>query len=491
MKRRHFLKAAGVLALSAGNVESVLARRGATLNDVHSMLNATEVDDVVRPSSVDELRAVLKRAARERRPISVAGGRHAMGGQQFAARSIHVDTRGLDRVRGLDRERGLMEVEAGIQWPALIGHYLEAQGDAAGIWSIAQKQTGADRFTLGGTLAANAHGRVLTRKPIIAEVESFELMDADGEVRTCSRTENPELFALVIGGYGLFGIVTSVTLRMVRREKIERVVEILTADRLMPSFEERIRDGFTYGDFQFSTDDASEDFIHRGVFSCYRPVESDRPMPETQRRLRDEDWQELLHLAHADKRAGFAKYSSYYLSTSGQLYWSDTHQYSTYLDDYHTALDRRLGARRRGSEMITEIDVPRSRLVDFFAEVREDFRRYRVPLIYGTVRLIETDDESFLPWAREPYVCTIFNLHVEHSRGGTQEAAQAFRRLIDMAVRRGGSYYLTYHRWADRSQVVACYPRFEEFLKLKGRYDPAERFQSEWWRHYRRMFRIA
>ena len=39
----------------------------------------------------------------------------------------------------------------------------------------------------------------------------------------------------------------------------------------MPAFEKRIADGFQYGDFQFSIERDSEDFLHKGVFSCYRP----------------------------------------------------------------------------------------------------------------------------------------------------------------------------------------------------------------------------
>lgn len=58
----------------------------------------------------------------------------------------------------------------------------------------------------------------------------------------------------------------------------------------------------------------------------------------------------------------------------------------------------------------------------------------------------------------------------------------------DLAVWYGGSYYLTYHRWAERRQVEACYPQFQEFLSLKLRYDPAVTFQSNWYRYYREMF---
>jgi hypothetical protein len=63
-------------------------------------------------------------------------------------------------------------------------------------------------------------------------------------------------------------------------------------------------------------------------------------------------------------------------------------------------------------------------------------------------------------------------------------AGEAFRRLIDMAIARGGSYFLTYHRWARRDQVEACYPEFREFLAAKRERDPEERFQSDWYRHH-------
>jgi len=278
-----------------------------------------------------------------------------------------------------------------------------------------------------------------------------------------------------------------VKLRLVPRQKIRRVVEIRTVDGLMDAFNARIASGFLYGDFQFSIDTASDDFLHRGVFSCYEPVPPEMKLTQGEKQLVDQDWRTLLYLAHADKAAAFERYAAYYRSTHGQVYWSDEHQLSIYPDGYHREIDAKLKTAR-ATEMITEIYVPRERLEDFLAEAREDFRKHRVPLVYGTIRLIERDTDTFLPWAREPWACTIFNLHTLHTPAGLAESAGHFRRLIDMAIRRGGSYYLTYHRWAAREQVLACYPQFVEFLKLKRNYDPEERFQSEWYRHYRRMF---
>jgi len=460
----------------------------AEVNDVHSQLNPTRVSEILHPRSPQDVREIIRTAQKNRKTISICGGRHAMGGQEFGTDTTLIDIRKLNRIINFNRDTGIIEVEAGIEWPQLTEGYLARQSGDKRTWGIAQKQTGADRLTMSGTITANAHGRGLKMKPFISNIESFVLVDAGGVARTCSRTENAELFKLVHGGYGLFGVVTSVQLRLVPRTKVERVVQIRTVETLMAAFEKHIADGFEYGDFQFSIERHSDDFLHKGVFSCYRPVSIDTPISTQEKELTDENWRQLLYLAHTDEKEAFNRYAEYYLSTNGQIYWSDLHQLSTYPDNYHREIDARLHAPYPATEMITEIYVPRQALAGFLAEAREDFRKNDTELIYGTVRLIERDDESFLPWAKQPYACTIFNLHVVHSPVGIRRSADAFRRLIDMAARRGGSYYLTYHRHATRSQLESCYPQFADFLRLKKQYDPDERFQSDWYRHYRTMF---
>jgi FAD/FMN-containing dehydrogenase len=488
ISRREFMAASVALAASSASKKLASEPESILVNDIHSQLNPTRVLGISQPRSLEDVQSIVRSARKDRRVISVSGGRHAMGGQQFGTDAMLIDVRKLDRVLNLDRKTGIMEVEAGIEWPKLIDGYLALQNEDGQTWGIAQKQTGADRLTMAGTIAANAHGRGLKMKPFVSDVESFVLVDATGTAHTCSRTENPELFRLVHGGYGLFGVLTSVRLRLVPRRKVERVVEIRTVDDLIASFEKRITDGFQYGDFQFSIEHASEDFLHKGVFSCYRPVPIDTPIPPAEKQLTDVNWRQLLYLAHTDEKQAFNRYADYYLSTNGQVYWSDLHQLSVYPDNYHREIDDKLHAPFPATEMITEIDVPRPALKGFLDEVREDFRKNSVALIYGTVRLIERDDESFLPWAKQPYACTIFNLHMVHSPEGLKRSEYAFRRLIDMAARRGGTYYLTYHRYATRDQVESCYPKFAEFLRLKKKYDPEERFQSDWYRHYRTMF---
>lgn len=442
---------------------------------------------VETPGALTELQQAVANARVDGDSLSVAGGRHSMGGQQFLRGGVLLDTSRMNRILSLDAERGLIKVEAGILWDRLVVGLRKMQQGLPQRWSVVQKQTGADRLSVGGALAANGHGRGLSYAPIAQDVESLELVDSEGELRHCSRTENRELFSLAIGGYGLFGVIYSATLRLMPSHHLRRAVEITGVDALASRFAHRIDDGFTYGDFQYMTDETSPGFLQRGVLSCYHPVPQDEtPSVEPPRYLlTEQDWLRLLHLSHSDKARAFEEYAGFYRRTDGQTYASDTFQLSMYIDDYHRELDQRLYGGAKCSETITELYVPLPELAGFMDAAAEQLRRRCANVIYGTVRLIAQDDETFLNWARQPYACIVFNLHFEHTEAGIGKVADDLRCLIDLATGLGGSYFLTYNRFATPEQLARCYPQFGEFLAHKDRYDPDGVFSSDWHRAYR------
>src|SRR5688572_14143039 len=98
--------------------EATMLGTATIVNDLHSRLNATAVREIVRPASALEVAAAVRGARDVDTPIAIAGGRHAMGGQQFLDDGLLLDMSGLDRVLDLDPVRGEVEAEAGIQWPA-------------------------------------------------------------------------------------------------------------------------------------------------------------------------------------------------------------------------------------------------------------------------------------------------------------------------------------------------------------------------------------
>ena len=132
--------------------DPVSVRQAEWVNDIHSGLNATRVSRVEQPDATTRLQTTIKKARVERKAISIAAGKGAMGGQQFGTDSILFDMNNLNQVVSFDPGAGLVTVSAGIQWPELIGFLSQAQVGQQSQWAIKQKQTGADRLSIGGTL---------------------------------------------------------------------------------------------------------------------------------------------------------------------------------------------------------------------------------------------------------------------------------------------------------------------------------------------------
>ena len=72
-------------------------------------------------------------------------------------------------------------------------------------------------------------------------------------------------------------------------------------------------------------------------------------------------------------------------------------------------------------------EIPRPDLPGFLAQAADLLRSNRTTMIYGTVRLTEKDDESFVAWAKQPYACIIFNLVTLHPPNGIEASARSFR----------------------------------------------------------------
>ena len=458
------------------------------LNDVQSRLNETEILRIVRPKTAEDVRHEIEKAALDGIAICPSGSLHSMGGQQFAESGVSMSSSNLKEIGPLDAHNRTVWIQSGVTWPELVRWLREAQRGTPDTLSIIQKQTGADEMTLGGALSSNIHGRVLGRRPIVADIEEFYMTTAQGERVFCSRESNPELFGLAIGGYGLFGFVDSVKLALESRtQMVRRVAEIETGE-VMSALQQRMEEGATYGDFQYMTDESSADFMNKGIVSTYSPMQFRVDAPRGQLGLTAEDWLRLYVLAHTDKSRAYDEYAGHYLKTDDQVYWSDEHQFSPYLPEAGDMLASRLGWRTFASLMISELYVPIARFAEFMRAARKSLLDTEANVVYGTVRLILREDETYLRWAREDYACVIFNLLVEHSSEGITRAKKQFQALIDCALDEGGGYYLTYHRWARKDQVEKAYPQFRSFLEMKDRYDPNRLFTSEWHRHYVEMF---
>jgi hypothetical protein len=121
--------------------------------------------------------------------------------------TLRLETAGLDRVLHCDAARALVEVQSGTSWRALATRL--AQTAPALEHCLAY---GLLAGRVGDAVAANVPGP--DGRPLVALIEALSLVSADGELRCTSRARDAELFALAVGGHGIFGPAYSVTLRL-------------------------------------------------------------------------------------------------------------------------------------------------------------------------------------------------------------------------------------------------------------------------------------
>lgn len=157
---------------------------------------------VTAPRSEADVRAQLAQG-----PLIARGNGRAYGDSAQNPNNT-VDMRRMNRMLAFDPEQGQLVAEAGVLLGDLIDTFLP-RGWFPGV------TPGTKFITLGGAIAADVHGKNHRRDGSFRSfVDWIEVMGADGEVRRCSRTENPDLFDFTLGGMGLTGVILRTAIRL-------------------------------------------------------------------------------------------------------------------------------------------------------------------------------------------------------------------------------------------------------------------------------------
>ena len=176
------------------------------MNDF-SRLNSTLVHEVIRPTTEEQIRDAIQEAAAKGLKVAIAGKRHSMGGQTLYPDAIALDMLAFNRIVSLNDASKNTTVQSGATWSD-IQRFFNPRGLA--VFSM----QGPNVFTVGGSMSVNAHGWDMRHGPVASSIDWFRILLADGSIRRCSREENEELFHLVLGGYGFFGVILDVGLRV-------------------------------------------------------------------------------------------------------------------------------------------------------------------------------------------------------------------------------------------------------------------------------------
>lgn len=165
---------------------------------------------VHRPSRVDQINGLFEAARFHGYKIGLRGAARSYGDAAMNSGGIVLDLRRLNRILDWDPDRGTIQVEPGVTIAQIWQYTLED-----GWWPPVVP--GTMHPTIGGCLAMNIHGKNnYAAGPIGEHVLSFTAILPSGEEIYCSPEEENELFYAMIGGLGMLGVITSVTLQLKR-----------------------------------------------------------------------------------------------------------------------------------------------------------------------------------------------------------------------------------------------------------------------------------
>ena len=119
-----------------------------------------------------------------------------------------VSTLAFNQILEFSRDSGIITCESG----ATIGQMLETCVPQGWIPAVLP---GTKSVTVGGAIAANIHGKNHYRVGgFCSHVRNMVLMTEEGEIKTASLTENPDLFMSTCGGMGLTGLILTAEIQL-------------------------------------------------------------------------------------------------------------------------------------------------------------------------------------------------------------------------------------------------------------------------------------
>ena len=155
---------------------------------------------VYQPVTVEELVEIVK----SNTSILARGCGRSYGDSSLS--DTVIDMRGLNKI--IKEDGSTIQVEAGITLEEL-NNYLVPKS------LFLQVTPGVTAITIGGAIASDVHGKNHIHAGSFFNItESFELVNEDGSILHCSRTENGEQFLKAFGSMGLSGIIISASIKL-------------------------------------------------------------------------------------------------------------------------------------------------------------------------------------------------------------------------------------------------------------------------------------
>lgn len=460
-----------------------LQSRGGFINDA-SCLNHTPIYGVALIQSEEDVKKALQFARDNDLSITSAGQRHSMGGQSFKRNGLVLDMRALNAIT-IDAQNKVATVQSGATW-----EQVQRTIDPLGL-SVKAMQS-INIFTIGGTLSVNAHGIAHHPGSVASTVRSVRVMRSDGTIVTASATENTDLFHHVIGGYGLFGVILEAEFDLVDNEIYAWDTQYLSYTDFPAYFKNHIQQNPDIGLFFARLSVSPYSYLSETAVHTFTRTTSVDPLPLLQ--TVEPAWVQRL-VFNLSKTGSTGRWVRWFLEKNAVKKLAPCVTRNNAMRDSQECLLARNHAMfdsmpylkngLRDTDILQEYFVPLDALPSFVDRLKEIVGKNNVNLLNATIRYVEKDTITALPYAKEDMFGMVLYFNQKLTKEDSEKLQIATRELVDAAIQQKGTFYLPYQLYYSREQLRLAYPEIDAFYTMKNNIDPDELFTNTWFEKYK------
>lgn len=460
-------------------------QRGGTIDDA-SCLSRVEVFGIVQVRSVEDIAKALQFARERGLKVTAAGVKHSMGGHAFARGGLVLDMTQFNRIQ-LNASARTVTVQSGATWH-------DIQNVLHPRFAVRAMQS-TDIFTVGGSISVNAHGMDHQAGAMARSIRAMRVMLADGSIQEVSAERNRELFDLVVGGYGLFGIILDVELEVADNVIYATGRKILDYREFPELFAREIEPNKAIGLMYAHLSTAPSSFL-REMF-LYTYTETDAPdaqigplgevgATKVRRAVfnlakKAGAFQELKWLAEKYLEPRFEACTV----TRTQAIASGEACLVSRNNPMHDSVHYLRNNLKNDTDVLHEYFIPRDRFVPFVDGLRDVLLDHGANVLNASVRVVH-DEHNFLSYSPKPSFSVVLYLNQTTDVSGNEKMRKVTAALIDLTHAHGGRFFLPYQLHYSADQLKRSYPEIRSFFAAKRKYDPAGLFTNTWHERYAR-----
>jgi FAD/FMN-containing dehydrogenase len=457
---------------------------GGYLNDA-SCLNKTPIYGLIRIHAADDVRKALQFARENHLHVTIAGQRHSMGGQSFSKDGLVLDMRPFNQI-AIDREHAVVHVQSGATWSQV-----QELADQEGL--SVQAMQSINVFTVGGSLSVNGHGIAHRPGPLASTVLAMRIMLGNGEIKQASPSENPDLFHLALGGYGLFGVILDADLQLVKNEVYSLETYNLDYRDFPDYYRLNISGNDQVGLFYARLSISPNSYLRETAVHVYRKADFHGRIPPLQPATHDRLDRFIINFS---KTGGLGRWVRWTLE---KHYGPRLHnclsrnqainQKEPCLVSRNEEMNDSMGYLRnrlKDTDVLQEYFIPQSQMSRFVDGLRQRVQVNQANLLNVTIRIVHRDEVTAVPYAKEDMFAFVLYFNQKLNEEQSANIEKTTRELIDLAIQLQGTYYLAYQLYYSEEQLEQAYPEITAFFAAKKRYDPEELFSSKFYEKYGR-----